>query len=146
MKFSIKDFFSKCDQIRRKPRIWSHLLKKSLMENFIFGVVLPYWNLRFAVQGECKISNFLHFRTQFHSSNTLALFINFIMVTSLLPKHHFKLKMCEHLGISALTGKGDDDSAIKKTSFIFKSFAWYWRILHSLPSTTNLKLPLRRVF
>ena len=29
MKFSIKDFISKCDQIRRK-RIWSHLLKKSL--------------------------------------------------------------------------------------------------------------------
>ena len=36
MKFSIKDFFSKCDQIRRKLRIRSHLLKKSLMENFIF--------------------------------------------------------------------------------------------------------------
>ena len=36
MKFSIKDFFSKCDQIRRKLRIWSHLLKKSLMENSIF--------------------------------------------------------------------------------------------------------------
>ena len=36
MKFSIKDFFSKCDQIRRKLRIWSHLLKKYLMENFIF--------------------------------------------------------------------------------------------------------------
>ena len=36
MKFSITDFFSKCDQIRRKLRIWSHLLKKSLMENFIF--------------------------------------------------------------------------------------------------------------
>ena len=36
MKFSIKDFFSKCDQIRRKLPIWSHLLKKSLMENFIF--------------------------------------------------------------------------------------------------------------
>ena len=36
MKFSIKDFSSKCDQIRRKPRIWSHLLEKSLMENFIF--------------------------------------------------------------------------------------------------------------
>ena len=26
MKFSIKDFFSKCDQIRRKLRIWSYLL------------------------------------------------------------------------------------------------------------------------
>ena len=35
MKFSIKVFFSKCDQIRRKLRIWSHLLKKTLMENFI---------------------------------------------------------------------------------------------------------------
>ena len=26
MKFFIKDFFSKCDQIRRKLWIWSHLL------------------------------------------------------------------------------------------------------------------------
>ena len=41
MNFSIKDFFSKCDQIRRKLRIWSHLLKKSLMENFLFCAVLP---------------------------------------------------------------------------------------------------------
>ena len=38
MKFSIKDFFSKCDQI--KLRIWSHLPKKPLMENFIFGAKL----------------------------------------------------------------------------------------------------------
>ena len=36
MKFSIEDFFSKCDQIGRKLRIWSHLPKKYLMENFIF--------------------------------------------------------------------------------------------------------------
>ena len=39
MKFSIKDFFSKCDQIRSFLRIWSHLLKKSFMENFIFCAV-----------------------------------------------------------------------------------------------------------
>ena len=39
MKFFIKDFFSKCDQIRRELRRWSHLLKKSLMENFIFCAV-----------------------------------------------------------------------------------------------------------
>ena len=39
MKFSIKDFFSKCDQIRSFLRIWPHLLKKSLMENFIFCAV-----------------------------------------------------------------------------------------------------------
>ena len=36
VKFSIKDFFSKCGQIRSFLRIWSPLLKKSLMENFIF--------------------------------------------------------------------------------------------------------------
>ena len=39
MKFCIKDFFSKCDQIRSFLRIWSHLLKKSLMENLIFCAV-----------------------------------------------------------------------------------------------------------
>ena len=40
MKFSIKNFFSKCDQIPSFLRIWSHLLKKSLTENFIFWAVL----------------------------------------------------------------------------------------------------------
>ena len=40
MKFSIKDFFSKCDQIRRKLQVRSHLLKKSLTKNFIFCAVI----------------------------------------------------------------------------------------------------------
>ena len=45
MKFSSKDFFSKCDQIRRKLRIWSHLLKKSLMEILIFSQCVElFWN------------------------------------------------------------------------------------------------------
>ena len=39
MKFAIKDFFSKYDQIRRELRIWSYLMQKSLMENFIFCAV-----------------------------------------------------------------------------------------------------------
>ena len=39
MTFSIKDFFSQCDQICKKLRIWSHLLKESLMESFIFCAV-----------------------------------------------------------------------------------------------------------
>ena len=38
-KFSIRDFFSKCDQILRKLRIWSHLLKKPVIENFAFCAV-----------------------------------------------------------------------------------------------------------
>ena len=41
MKFSIKDFFSKCDQVLSVLQIWSYLLKKSLMENFIFYAALP---------------------------------------------------------------------------------------------------------
>ena len=40
MKFSIKDFISKYDQIRSSLQLWSNLLKKSLMENFIFCAVL----------------------------------------------------------------------------------------------------------
>ena len=44
MKFSIKAFFSKCDQIHRKLRIWSHLLKKVLMANFIFCAVYIAWH------------------------------------------------------------------------------------------------------
>ena len=36
MKFSMRNFFSKCEQIRSFLRIWSNILKKSLMENFIF--------------------------------------------------------------------------------------------------------------
>ena len=42
MKFSIKDFFIKCDQIPSYLRIWSHLLKKSLMDNFIFCAVVNF--------------------------------------------------------------------------------------------------------
>ena len=38
-KFSIKDFFSKCDPIHNFQQIWSHLLKKYLMGNFIFCTV-----------------------------------------------------------------------------------------------------------
>ena len=47
MKFSIKEFFCKYDQIRRKLRIWSHLLKKSLMENFIFCAVGTVYRCQF---------------------------------------------------------------------------------------------------
>ena len=39
LKFSIRVFFSKYDQIHRKLRIWPDLLKKSSMENLIFYAV-----------------------------------------------------------------------------------------------------------
>ena len=40
IKLSIKDFRSKYGQIRGKLRIWSHLLKKPLIENFTFYVLV----------------------------------------------------------------------------------------------------------
>ena len=45
MKFYIKDFFSKYEQIRRKLLIWSHLLKKPLMENFVFCATSLYFEV-----------------------------------------------------------------------------------------------------
>ena len=41
IKFSIEDYFNKCDRIRRKLRIWSHLLKKFLMENLGAMLIWP---------------------------------------------------------------------------------------------------------
>ena len=52
MKFSIKDSFSKCNQIRNFLRIWSHLLKKSFMGNFIFSAVVA----RVSVSKNCDIA------------------------------------------------------------------------------------------
>ena len=56
MKCSIKDFFSKCNQMRRKLRIWSNLLKKSLMENFIFCAL----NCNLKLLAFQKLITFLH--------------------------------------------------------------------------------------
>ena len=58
MKFSIKDFFSKCDQIRIFLQIWSHLQKKSWIKIpffvcSVFSFYIPWKNL--------KTRNFLMF-------------------------------------------------------------------------------------
>ena len=54
MKFSIQYFFRKCDQFCRKLRIWSHLLKKSLMENFIFCAVTIPTLMDIELDGLCQ--------------------------------------------------------------------------------------------
>ena len=59
MKFSIKDFFSKFDQIRSFLRIWLHLLKKSSMEHFIFCAVIFVASLHFKWGNALESSNFL---------------------------------------------------------------------------------------
>ena len=51
MKFSIKDLFSKCEQIHKKPRIWSYLLKKSLIKNFL----MVQWSPHIVTFAICRI-------------------------------------------------------------------------------------------
>ena len=44
VKIPIEYFFNKCDQIHSFLRIWSHLLKKTLMENFFLcSAVQPFF-------------------------------------------------------------------------------------------------------
>ena len=72
MKFSIKDFFSKCNQIRSFVSIWSYLLKKSLLKNFFFCGVLPVLN----VSRANKIAN--NFNRQTHRKPELKNFWKYI--------------------------------------------------------------------
>ena len=86
MKFSIKDFFSKCDQIRNFLRIWSNLLKKSLMKNFIFLCSFLRLHDRKKVSTQSTLNgepggNLMHFSTQkvgtiLSSSLFLAMFLH----------------------------------------------------------------------
>ena len=61
MKFFIKDFFSRCDQIRRKLPIWSHLHEQSLMKNFIFcALELNYYPFMISLdkcKGNCNLAD-----------------------------------------------------------------------------------------
>ena len=63
MKVSIKDFFSKCDQIRNFLRIWSHLLKISLMENFVF----MQWSIKKIIANIKHVVSGVHFLLKRHT-------------------------------------------------------------------------------
>ena len=73
-------------------------------------------------QTKCKISNYFTFKDKipsFLSSGIVYKFQygSFNATYYGKTKRHFKVRMCEHLGISALTGKrikGDDDSGMKE--------------------------------
>ena len=52
MKFSNKDFFSKCDQISSLLWIWSHLLKQSLMEKSVRFSTLTFVKMQSFMQKE----------------------------------------------------------------------------------------------
>ena len=76
VKFSITDFFSKCDQIRKKLRIWSHLLKKSvILCSECYYVLSTLWSFlliweipKNMAKMICQTSRFLRLQRAFASS------------------------------------------------------------------------------
>ena len=94
--FYFKDVFSKCDQIvsPRKLQIWSRLLKKFLLESFIFLCSVIGLNLRsvpfhahsYFVQ--CKVVKFLihaKFRSCNMANDKITVLVLFLYVT--MPYH-----------------------------------------------------------
>ena len=90
--------------------------------NRIMKNKLRYFNIRIVFQTKCKISYFFTFKDKipsfllsgivhkFHRDSWKATYYD-------KTKRHFKVRMCEHFRISALTGKrvkGDYDPAIKE--------------------------------
>ena len=116
--------------------------------NRIMKNKLPYCNIRFVFQTKCKISNFFTFKDKIPSFLRSGIVYKFQCGSCNATyygktKRHFKVRMCEHLGISALTGKrvkGDDNSVVKNI--------FYSAITHLIlkisqflqPTTTTLKL------
>ena len=90
--------------------------------NRIMKNKLPYCNVQFVFQTKCKICNFFTFKDKISLVLRSGIVYKFQCGSCNATyygktKRHFKVRMCEHLGISALTGnrvKGDDDSAIKE--------------------------------
>ena len=113
MNFFIKDFYSKCDLV--KLRIWSHLLKKSLMENFIFCTLRvvhqndPKWWKTYMRTSVCLQRYFKN------SFICIYLFIYLFILTQMCTKR--LVKMCAKYW------------EILLTSFWFMDFASNWRNL-----------------
>ena len=86
---------------------------------------LPHSNFRIVFQSKCKLINFFTFKDK------IPIFLRSGIVYKFKcggcnatyngkTKRHFKVRICEHLGVSALTGKrakGNNDSTIKKHLF-----------------------------
>ena len=90
--------------------------------NLIMKEKLPYCNVCFFFQMKCRISNFFVFKNRIPSFKRSVIVYKFQCGGCNATyygktKRHFKVRICEHLGIFALTGKrvkDDDDSAIKE--------------------------------
>ena len=138
-----RDFVDKCikkflDEVLTQKVVVSTLPKKDLMIvipylgklslqirtkiNRVMKNKLPHCNFRIIFQSKCKLINYFTFKDKipvFLSSGIVYKFKCSGCKATYYgkTKRHFKVRMCEHLGVSALTGKRvkeDDDCAIKE--------------------------------
>ena len=109
---------SKLNLVIGLPYLGKLSLQIRTRTNRIMKNKLPYCNIRFFFQSRCKISNFFTFKDKIPSVIVYKFQCGSCNATYYgKTKRHFKVRMWEHFGISALTGKrvkGDDDSAIKE--------------------------------
>ena len=100
MKSSLEDFFSKYDQIRSFLRIWSHLLKKYLMENFIFCAVIHTFHtsqlqltrLRFASFFLLSVYLIYHLKMLLRSYSATVIKYYYVYVTCTPTENFFKFR------------------------------------------------------
>ena len=110
-------------------------------------------SIRFVFQTKCKISNFFTFKDNsiilifWHSFQISVWWLQYYLYGK--AKHYFKVRMCEHLGISALTGKRvkDDDESAIKVHLLFCNLARDFEDFSILATNNNdLKLKLMENF
>ena len=90
--------------------------------NHVMKNKLPHCNFRTVFQTKCNLINFFTFKDKIHVFLYSGIVYKFKCGACNATyygktKHHFKVRVCEHLGVSALIGKrvkGDNDSAIKE--------------------------------
>ena len=138
-----RDFVDKCikeflDRVLTRKVVVSTVPKKDLMIvlpylgklslqirsriNRVIRNKLPHCNLRIGFQTKCKLINFFTFKDKIPVFLRSGIVYKFKCGSCNATyygktKRHFKIRICEHLGVSALTGKrvkGDNDSAIKE--------------------------------
>ena len=110
----MKDFFSKCDQIRSFLRIWSHLLKKSFMENFIFLYSVAYLEL-YIFSNASAVLRFQNFSPRWFRKASF--FFKFLKNEST----DYLFKIIPQRRLSYITKNSDEVSIFKTKHNVYKN-------------------------
>ena len=111
---------------------------------------LPYCNIRFVFQTKRKISNLFTFKDRIPSLLRSGIVYQFQCGGSNTTyygkaKHHFKVRMCEQLGMSALTEKrikGNNGSTIKEHLLFCNHSPHFENILILTTNNNDFKVTL----